>query len=100
MEELKQKFAKRLGKVVGKMRRDIETGYIAGGVHVEKYAKLMEKRRMRMNRYVRRRLDAMSRKYGLPVQQAYGDFRERLEIAFAELQMEYGLIQMPVPARI
>jgi radical SAM superfamily enzyme YgiQ (UPF0313 family) len=100
MEELKEKFAKRLSKVVGKLRRDIETGYVAGGIQVEKYAKLMEKRRMRMNRYVHKRLDAMSRKYGLPVQQAYGDFRERLEIAFAELQMEYGLLGMPVPARI
>lgn len=100
MEELKQKFAKRLGKVIGKLRSDIEAGYVAGGVQVEKYAKLMEKRRKRMNRFVRRRLTAMSRKYGLPVQQTYDDFRQRLEAAFDQLQADYGLYGMSLPARI
>jgi len=99
MEELQEKFARRLSKVLNKLRSDIEAGYIAGGVHVEKYAKLMEKRRRRMNRYVCRRLTAMSRKYGLPVHRVYGDFRERLEAAFAELQAEYGFLGMPLPAR-
>lgn len=97
MDELKQKFAKRLGKLVGKMRQDIEAGYIAGGVQVEKYANLMEKRRRRMNRYVIRRLNSMSRKYGLPVQKSYGEFLERLDAALWELKIEYGLL---TPVRV
>jgi hypothetical protein len=58
----------------------------------------MHKRRKKMNRYVRRRLAAMSRKYGLPVHKTYDEFRYRLEKAFAQLQADYGLVCMPFPA--
>ncbi len=92
MEDLERKFANRLNKAVIKLRRDIEANYAAGGVQIEKVAMEIDKRRRRMNRYVARRLGAISRKYGLPVQRRYGDFRERLDAALAELKVEYGLL--------
>ena len=98
MDELDKKFTERLGKAVMNLRKEFESSYAAGGVKVEQFAKLMDKRRKKMNRYAMRRLRAMSRKYGLPVQKRYGEFLERLDVAFRDVQMEYGLL-MPLPVR-
>jgi radical SAM superfamily enzyme YgiQ (UPF0313 family) len=98
MEKLQSKFSRRLNAVIGGLRSEIEAGYAAGGVRVEQLAELVDKRRLSVNRYAKRRLTSLSRKYGLPVQQAYEDYRKRLEAAFNELQMEYGLLSA-VPAR-